>query len=68
MKGLKKLGGGSKENLVAGVFFGLFFIFYFLGIILCHVGGSIQFESYMLKQIPMSGYIISIFAQILGSL
>ena len=31
-------------------------------------GGGIQYESSVLEQIPMSGYIISIFAQILGSL
>ena len=30
--------------------------------------GRIQHESSVLEQIPMGGYIISIFAQILGSL
>ena len=30
--------------------------------------GGIQYESSVLEEIPMGGYIISIFAQILGSL
>ena len=30
--------------------------------------GGTQYESSMLEKIPMGGYIISIFAQILGSL
>ena len=32
------------------------------------VGGGIQYESSVIEQILMGGYIISIFAQILGSL
>ena len=32
------------------------------------LGGCIQYETSVIEQIPMGGYIISIFAQILGSL
>ena len=31
------------------------------------LGGGIQYETSVIEQIPMDGYIISIFAQILGS-
>ena len=32
------------------------------------LGGGLQYETSVIKQIPIRGYIISIFAQILGSL